>query len=79
MRGQLLAAIKSLYKQSEVCVRLNGMKTKPFLVLLLDYDRAVLFLLFLLLYIYGQNSKRQFLPPVVASHLGSETFGASCL
>ena len=30
VRGQLLAAIKSLYKQSEVCVRVNGMKTKPF-------------------------------------------------
>ena len=29
MRGQLLAAIKS-YKQSEVCVCVNGMKTKPF-------------------------------------------------
>ena len=27
--GQLLAAIKSLYKQSEICVRVNGMKTKP--------------------------------------------------
>ena len=32
MKGQLLAAIKSLYKQSEVCVRVNGMKTKPFSV-----------------------------------------------
>ena len=30
VRGQLLAAIKSLYKQSEVCVCVNGMKTKPF-------------------------------------------------
>ena len=30
VRGQLLAAIKSFYKQSEVCVRVNGMKTKPF-------------------------------------------------
>ena len=30
MRGQLLAAIKSLYKQSEVCVQANGMKTEPF-------------------------------------------------
>ena len=30
MRGQLLAAIKSLYKQSEVCVHVNGIKTKPF-------------------------------------------------
>ena len=30
MRGQLLAAIKSLYKQSEVCVSINGMKTKLF-------------------------------------------------
>ena len=32
MRGQLLAAIKSLYKQSEVRVRVNGIKTKPFSV-----------------------------------------------
>ena len=32
VRGQLLAAIKSLYKQSEVCVRVNGIKTKPFSV-----------------------------------------------
>ena len=30
VRGQLLAAIKSLYKQSEVCVHINGMKTKVF-------------------------------------------------
>ena len=32
VRGQLLAAIKSLYKQSKVCVRVNRMKTKPFSV-----------------------------------------------
>ena len=30
VRGQLLAAIKSLYKQSEVCVHVNGIKTKLF-------------------------------------------------
>ena len=30
MRDQLLAVIKSLYKQSEVCVCDNGMKTKSF-------------------------------------------------
>ena len=29
MRGQLLAGIKLLYKQSEVCLHVNGMKTKP--------------------------------------------------
>ena len=33
VKGQLLAAIKSLYKQSEVCVLANGMKTKPFSVI----------------------------------------------
>ena len=33
VRGQLLAAIKPLYKQSEVCVHVNGMKTKPFNVI----------------------------------------------
>ena len=32
VRDQLLAAIKSLYKQSEVCVHVNGIKTKPFSV-----------------------------------------------
>ena len=32
MRGQLLAAVKSLYKQSEVCVYVNDLKTKPFSV-----------------------------------------------
>ena len=30
VRGQLLAAIELLYKQSEVCVHLMGMKTKTF-------------------------------------------------
>ena len=30
VRGQLFAPIKLLYKQSEVCVPVNGMKTKPF-------------------------------------------------
>ena len=30
VRGQLLAAIKSLYKQSKVYVCVNGIKTKPF-------------------------------------------------
>ena len=30
MRGQLLVAFKSLYKQSEVYVRANGIKTQPF-------------------------------------------------
>ena len=32
VRDQLLAAIKSLYKQSEVYVHVNGIKTKPFSV-----------------------------------------------
>ena len=32
MRGQPLAAMKSLYKQSEVCVHVNDIKTKPFSV-----------------------------------------------
>ena len=32
VKGQLLAATKSLYKQSEVCVCFNGIKTKPFSV-----------------------------------------------
>ena len=32
VRGLLLAAIKSFYKHSEVCVHVNDMKTKPFSV-----------------------------------------------
>ena len=32
VRGQQLAAIKLLYKKSKVCVRVNGMKIKPFSV-----------------------------------------------
>ena len=32
VRGQLIVSIKSLHKQSEACVRVNGMKTKPFSV-----------------------------------------------
>ena len=32
MRGQLLAVIKLLYKQTEVCVHVISMKTKPFSV-----------------------------------------------
>ena len=32
VRRQLLAAIKSFYKQSEVCIHVNCMKTKPFSV-----------------------------------------------
>ena len=30
VKDQLLAAIKLFYKHSEVCVRVNNMKTKPF-------------------------------------------------
>ena len=44
MRGQLLAAIKSLYKQSEVYVFVNGMKTKPFSVSVGLQQGCVLFL-----------------------------------
>ena len=58
VRGRLLAAIESLYKQSEVCVRVNGMKTKPFSanVGLQQYDRAVFFPLSCsLLCIHGQD------------------------
>ena len=32
MRGQLIADIKLLHKQSKVCVHVNRMKTKPFSV-----------------------------------------------
>ena len=59
MSGQLFAAIKSLYKQSEVCVRVNGMKTKPFNVSV-ELRQGCVFspLLFI---IQGQDRQRQFL------------------
>ena len=49
-RGQLLAAIKSLYKQSEVCVRVNGMKKKPFNVSVGLRQGCVLPLLLFIIY-----------------------------
>ena len=58
VRGQPLAAIKSLYKQAEVCVYVNRMKIKP-LVSMLGNNRA--FLLFCSLYIWTRYSRqRQF-------------------
>ena len=49
MRGQLFGAIKPLYKQSEVCFRFDGIK-QNLLASVLDYARAVFFLLFCSLY-----------------------------
>ena len=48
VRGQLLAAIKLFYKQSEVCVCVNGMKPKPFNVSVGLRQGCVLFLLFII-------------------------------
>ena len=44
VRDQLLAAIKSLYKQSKVCVRVNSIK--KILESVPDHDMVVFFLLF---------------------------------
>ena len=49
VRGQLLATIKFLYTQSEVCVCVNGMKTKPYSVSVgLRRSYALSFLLFII-------------------------------
>ena len=48
VRGQLLTAIKSLYKHSEVGVRVNGMKTKPFSFSVGLRQSCVLSLLFII-------------------------------
>ena len=48
MRGQLLAAIKSLDKQSKVCVHVNGMKTKLYSVSVGLQQGCVLSLLFIM-------------------------------
>ena len=73
VRDQLLAAIKFLNKQSEFCIGVNGMK-KSFLVSVLDYNRAVFFLLSCSLYAWKRQTKT--VAPVVASHLGSVLFDA---
>ena len=52
MRDQLLAAIKSLYKQSKVCVRVNGMKIKPFSVSVGLQQGCVLSSFLFTIYIY---------------------------
>ena len=59
VRSQLLAAIKASYKQSEICVCINGIKTK-LLMLVLDYNKAVVFILFFH-YIHGHDRQTQFL------------------
>ena len=59
VRGQLLAAIKLLYKQSEVCAQVNGMKTKPFNVSVGLWQGYVLSLLFIIYtYIYMDKIDR---------------------
>ena len=48
VRSHLLAAIKWLYEQSEVCVYVNSMKTKPFRFSVGLRQGCVLFLLFII-------------------------------
>ena len=57
MKSQLLAAIKLMYKQTEVCVRVNGTKTKPFNVNFVQQGCVLSPFLFM----HGQERKRQFL------------------
>ena len=75
VRGQLLAAIKSLYQQSEVCVCVNDMKTKLFNVSLGLRQGCVLSPLLFIIYM----DKRRDSSSSLASYLGSVMFGACCL
>ena len=76
LRGQLLAAIKLLYKQSEACVRVNGLKTKPFNISVGLRQGCVLSPL--LFFTYMEKIDKA-ISPVVASHLGRVMFVACCL
>ena len=51
VRGQILPAIKSLYKQSEVCVHVNGIKTKLFSLSVGLQQGCVLFPLLFIIYV----------------------------
>ena len=55
VRGQPLAAIKSLYERSDVCVRVNGMKTKPFSVSVGLRQGCVSSLLLFIIYMNKKN------------------------
>ena len=68
MRGQLLAATKLLHKQSEVCVCVNGIETKPFNVSVGLRQGSVPSPLLFIIYM---DKIAKTVPPVVASHLGS--------
>ena len=59
MKSQLLAAIELLYKDSEVCVRVNGIKTKSFCACV--GLRQGFFFSSSVYYIHGQDRQRQFL------------------
>ena len=61
VRGQVLAAIKLLYKLSEVCACFNGMKAKLFRVSVGLQQGCVFFPLLFIIYVYGQDRQRQFL------------------
>ena len=54
VRGQLLAAIKSLYKKAEVCVCVNCMKIKPFSVSVGKQQGYVLSPLLFIIYIWNK-------------------------
>jgi len=55
--GQLLLAIKSLYCQPEVCVRVNGTKSKPFMWVLASGKGA--FCLLFIIYMNYEDQRNQ--------------------
>ena len=58
VRSQVLAAVKPLYKLSEVCVRANGMKTKIFSVSVGLQQSCVFSPLLFIIYIYMDKTDR---------------------
>ena len=76
VRGQLLADIKSLYKQSEFCMRVNGIKTKSFSVNVGLRQGCVLSSLLFIIYM-DKLDQDSF--PVVESPFRSVMFGVCCL
>ena len=80
MRDQQLSAMKSLYKQSEVCALVNGMKTKRFSVSVGPQQGFVLSPLLFIIYQDNDSDKRNkesYFSRGVP--FGNVMFGACCL